>query len=329
MYDSPVVGPPRSAFSTARTKPKVLLVDNHREVLTSVSRMLACDFDIAAVATDGHETLDVSQRVDPDVIVLDITMPGLDGFQTAQELKRAGSRAAIVFLTMHESEEYVVEGFRSGGRGYVVKTRVHQDLAHAINRVLAGQLFAPSLKSLDAIAAGGIGHAVRFFPDDPTLVHEVGTFLHVALSRGDSVSVATRQSVREGLAAYLQARGWNVAASGIYGRFRAIDSADVVSTIMRGERLDVDRLAEVAANLDRRRLATAEGPTARMILVGEISVPLFSSGNPAAAMEVERVWNELTRALPILTVCCYPATFFDHKLQETFSAVCAEHWAVA
>jgi len=329
MYDSPLVRPSRSAFSTATTKPKVLLVDDHREVLTSVSRVLAPEFEIAAVATNGHETLEASQRVDPDIIVLDIAMPGLDGFQTARELKRAGSRAAIVFLTMYESEEYVAEGFRAGGRGYVVKTRAHEDLARAMKRVLAGQLVAPSIKSLLTIADGGGGHAVRYFSDVPKFVQEMGDFLHLSLHRGEAVAVATQTPIRTGLARHLQGLGWNVQESGTHGPYRAIDSADVLSAIMRDEHIDVDRFAEVIEKLERHRIATAQGPTPRLVVVGELSVPLFLSGNPTAAMEAERLWNQLTHSRPFFTVCCYPATFFDDRSPETFSAVCAEHWAIA
>ena len=291
--------------------------------------MLACDFEIVGVANDGYETLDACQRLDPDVIVLDVAMPGLDGFQTARELKRSGSRAAIVFLTMYESEEYVGEGFRAGGRGYVVKTRAYEDLARAIKRVLAGQLVAPSIKSLLTIAGEGGGHAARYFSDVATFVQEMGDCLHLALRRGDAVAVATQSPIRTGLARHLQGLGWNVQESGTHGRYRAIDSFDVLSSILRDGHIDVDRFTEVIEKLDRHRVETAEGPTPRLVIVGELSVPLFLSGNPTAAMEAERVWNQLTRALPFFTVCCYPAAFFDDRSPETFSAVCAEHWAIA
>ena len=67
-------------------KPKVLLVDDHPDILKSRLRLLSFDFDIVGIATDGRQALEAAQRLDPDIIVLDITMPGRDGFQTAQDL---------------------------------------------------------------------------------------------------------------------------------------------------------------------------------------------------------------------------------------------------
>src|SRR5262249_46890914 len=160
--------------------------------------------------------------------------------------------------------------------------------ARVMKRVLAGQLVAPSLKSLLAIADIGGGHAARYFSDVPAFVQEMGDFLHVALHRGDAVAVATQSPIRAGLTRHLQRLGWNVQESGTHGRYRAIDSSDVLSAIMRGEHIDADRFAEVIEKLERHRIATAQGPTPRLVVVGELSVPLFLRGNPTAAREAER-----------------------------------------
>ena len=82
-------------------KPTVLLVDDHPEMARSVCRLLTFDFQVVGLASDGDEAIDAAQRLDPDLIVMDVAMPGRDGFQTARELERIGSRAKIVFLSMH------------------------------------------------------------------------------------------------------------------------------------------------------------------------------------------------------------------------------------
>ena len=86
--------------SAPHSKPKVLLVDDHPDILKSTSRLLSFDFEIVGTASDGYQAVDAAQRLDPDVIALDITMPGRDGFETAQQLVQIGTRARIVFLTM-------------------------------------------------------------------------------------------------------------------------------------------------------------------------------------------------------------------------------------
>ena len=173
---------PRTFAANNGRKPTVLLADDHSLVLESVSAILADDFDIVAAVSDGRQALQASLRLDPDVIVLDVTMPELDGFQTANELKRAGSRATIVFLTMHQADEYVAAAVNSGAQGYVLKTRIHSDLAGALDHAIGGRVVVPSLTSLLAVAdANGAGqHAAHFrgngrlYLDDQGQVPEPG-----------------------------------------------------------------------------------------------------------------------------------------------------------
>src|SRR5262245_47046937 len=122
-------------------KPSVLVADDHPQVLESVSRLLEADFRFVDETTDGRRALESCRRFDPDVVVLDIAMPGLNGFQVARELKRTGARAKIVFLSMHASDDYVATAIASGADGYVVKTRMRPDLNRALHHVLAGRRF--------------------------------------------------------------------------------------------------------------------------------------------------------------------------------------------
>src|SRR5678816_1271123 len=110
-------------------KPRVFLVDDHRGVLNRVSALLAHECDVVGTATDGRQALDAVRALDPDAIVLDINMPGLNGFQTMQALEQAQSRTPVVFLSLIDADEEIREAFRRGGRGYVVKTRMADDLS--------------------------------------------------------------------------------------------------------------------------------------------------------------------------------------------------------
>jgi DNA-binding response OmpR family regulator len=323
-----VIVPPAASRSAA-PKPTVLLVDDHRDVLKSVSRVVAHDFDVVGLATDGREALDAVHKLDPDLVVLDITLPGLDGFQTAREFARRGSRARVLFLSMHETEEFVTEGFRSGGRGYVLKRRVHQDLVRAIQSVVAGQLFAPTLKSLYQLTTDEGRHTVQFYDDDEMLIDGLSRFLAMALRCGDAVSVVMREHIRAGVADILDAQGWRVSDGGAHGRYQAFDAADALSSIMRGGVPDADLLAKVVDGMERTRLSVVEGPARRHTIVGEMSTPLFVKGDAEAGMEVERLWSQVTRSLPFLTLCCHPAPHFEAQPAELFSELCGEHWAVA
>jgi CheY-like chemotaxis protein len=307
----------------------VLLADDHRAVLRSVSRLLAADFDVVAAVADGSQALDASRRLDPDVVVLDVTMPGLDGFQTAQELKRIGSRAKIVFLSMHEEEEYVATAVASGASAYVLKTRIRSDLPSALSHALAQRLFVPSLASLLAVVDGRGAHAVQFYANSQSFLDEVSRFLGLVLRRRDPGVVLAAGPNRVGLMERLEASGVDVAGAIRARRLLVMDAADAVSQIMRDGRVDPERVAEMIDDLERLRVDVADGPGSRLTIIGEVAVLLCQQGSLEAAIQLERLWDDLTRPLPFLTVCGYPTDCLRAEIDpELFFNVCAHHGAV-
>ena len=127
---------------------RILLVDDNQAMLADLHEELASDgFTIAGTAHDGEDALQLVASLDPDVLVIDITMPGLNGFQVATRLRESHPRTKILFLTIHEEPEYISAAFTTGAYGYVSKRRLNSDLAHAIREVFAGRTFlSPSLQ---------------------------------------------------------------------------------------------------------------------------------------------------------------------------------------
>jgi CheY-like chemotaxis protein len=320
---------PRTSRRNDERKPTVLLADDHALVLESASALLADDFEVVAAVTDGRQALDASLRLDPDVIVLDVAMPKLDGIQTARELKRVGSRAKIVFLSMHSADEYVVAALRSGAQGYVLKTRIHSDLKSALDHALAKRFFVPSLTSLFAVADPEAGrHAVQFYANDRAFLDDLAGFLGLALHRGDSVAVVGTDVTRAGIAQRLNGGGWDVAGASAEGRYVALDAGDALSQLLQDGRPDAESVAEIVDCLDRSRVA-ATGSQSRLTIFGEMSAVLIQNGNYEAVSRLERLWTDLTTALPFVTLCGYPIQCFNPKERpELFASVSAEHWAV-
>jgi DNA-binding NarL/FixJ family response regulator len=125
---------------------RVLLVDDNGEMLTDLRDELSADFEIAGTADSGEEAIREVLRLDPDVIVLDITMPVMNGLQVASSLRDMHRRTKILFLTIHEEPEYISAAFSVGACGYVTKRRLASDLALAIREVSVGRNFlSPSL----------------------------------------------------------------------------------------------------------------------------------------------------------------------------------------
>jgi DNA-binding NarL/FixJ family response regulator len=119
----------------------VLLVDDNKEILARVRAALTPACVIVAEVTDGASALAAAKALRPDVIVLDISMPGMSGLEVASFLRRQQSTAAIVFLTVHDDAQLVDAAMQSGGTGYVLKTRVSTDLLHAVQEARAGRSF--------------------------------------------------------------------------------------------------------------------------------------------------------------------------------------------
>jgi DNA-binding NarL/FixJ family response regulator len=106
-----------------------------------VVRLLRRDFEVVAAVTNGEALLEAAARLNPDVCVLDISMPVLNGIETANHLKKISSPAKVIFLTIHNDKDSVGAAFKSGAEGYVFKTRMAADLIVAVKEVLAGRTF--------------------------------------------------------------------------------------------------------------------------------------------------------------------------------------------
>ena len=310
----------------APARPRVLLADDHIHFLESVRRLLADAFDIVATAASGRKALDLARRLRPDVVVLDVSMPDLNGFQTLEQVRLDGLETRVVFLTMHEDDEFVVAAINAGAHGYVLKSRIYPDLISAIDHALAGRLFVPSLTSLSTVA--GSRHAVQFHGNDGHYLDEISQLVAATLRSGEQVVVITSEANLIGVAERLQARQMNVAMLAERGQYVAQDSALALADVMREGKPDKERLAEMVHSLERLRLAAPNGP-GRLTIVGDMTVSLCRNGDFEAALEVERIWDELTHELPFFTVCSYPIDCFEHEeARNQLQNVCAEHSAV-
>ena len=116
---------------------RVLLADDHEAMLDRVTRLLATECNVVGTATDGQQALDAAMELEPDVLVLDISMPVMNGIETARRLKEAGSETRIVFLTVHDDPDFAREALEAGALGYVIKQRIASDLVAAIKKAHA------------------------------------------------------------------------------------------------------------------------------------------------------------------------------------------------
>ena len=125
--------------------PRVLLVDDFPPMLERAADALAATCDIVGAVQDGSTALHAAATLQPDVIVLDIALPDMSGFDVAARLKLVGSTAAVVFLTLYEEAETIEAAKAAGGLGYVVKRRLDAELATAVHEARAGRPFVSKI----------------------------------------------------------------------------------------------------------------------------------------------------------------------------------------
>ena len=134
-----VIAPPINVKRMSQIR--VLLADDHEMILARVRELLDKDFDIVGTVSNGRDALVEVQRLDPDVLVIDISMPGLDGLQAVSQLRCTRCRTRVVFLTVHKDQDFVAAAFSAGASGYVAKSDVATDLVPAIHEAMQGRTY--------------------------------------------------------------------------------------------------------------------------------------------------------------------------------------------
>jgi DNA-binding NarL/FixJ family response regulator len=126
-------------------RPRVLLADDHELILGAFEKLLANDCEIVGKVTDGRALVDAAEKLRPEVVVLDIGMPQLNGLEAARKIKQSLPDVKLVFLTMNEDADVAAEAFRAGASAYLLKRSPASELATAIREVMQGRSYVSSL----------------------------------------------------------------------------------------------------------------------------------------------------------------------------------------
>ena len=132
----------RSATEKGRPPAKLIIADDHRLVRSGMRSMLESETDLAVVgeAENGLEAIDLSRSREPDLVLMDVRMPVMDGIEATRALKAELPEVAVLVVTTHESQEYLLEAIRAGAAGYVLKESTKEELLQAVREVLRGEL---------------------------------------------------------------------------------------------------------------------------------------------------------------------------------------------
>ena len=135
------------------TRPRILMADDHLMLLEAFKAMLAPDFDIVGLVTDGRTLLEEFARLNPDVVVLDIGMPLLNGLDAGRQLKAQRRSVKLIYLTMNPDPDIAGEALRLGASGYVLKSSAAQELKQAIQEALRERSYITPLITRDVVGS--------------------------------------------------------------------------------------------------------------------------------------------------------------------------------
>jgi DNA-binding NarL/FixJ family response regulator len=153
------------------TRPRILLADDHAMLLEAFTALLKPEFDVVGTVTDGRMLVEAFARLDPDIVVLDIAMPLLNGLDAGRQLRAQRRSVRLIYLTMNPDPDLAGEALRLGASGYVLKSSAAHELLQAIREALRGRSYITPLITRDAVGSLIGQRAAR--PDLTTRQREV------------------------------------------------------------------------------------------------------------------------------------------------------------
>lgn len=307
--------------------PRILIVDDFEGFRRFISRTLQQrpGFDIVGEAADGLEGLQKARDLQPDLILLDIGLPRLNGMEVASHVRRVAPAAKILFFSGESDLDLAQEALRLGA-GYVHKPRADTDLLSAIAAVLIGEQFvSPGLEISRAADDAPHRHEVQFYSAEFVLVESFARFLGIALKDNNPAIVLATKSHRKSLVEKLKRDGLDIDSAIRQGTYISLDAAGMLSMIMVNGVPDCIRFFQglIAS------VGTAAKKTHSRVAICECVGILCALGNIKAAIELERAGNDLIRTHNVDILCGYPLSGFHGGDDDpAFATICGQHTAV-
>jgi len=307
-------------------RPRIVIADDHRDLLDAIRSILAPACDVAEAVTNGEAAVDAVMRVRPDVVILDMAMPRLDGLQAAARIKASGSAARVVFLSNHAGDDFVVAGIARGAAAFVPKMHMARDLLAAVLHARAGRTFVPSAAILPRCQGSTAArHALQLFADDASLVRSVVAFFETALAEGGAIVANVTAPHRQAIEGALRAIGVDVAALLQNERYIARDADETIAALFERGLPDQGQFDALFDPVVERALAAADGPTPHVAVYGESAPVLGARGETEAMLRLERLCTKFVAARPVSILCGYPTDMPCREATLRSAAICQEH----
>ena len=335
---------------------RVLLVDDYAPFRQFARSALEKnpDLQIISEVSDGLEAVQKAQQLQPDLILLDIGLPSLNGIEVARRIRKHSPRSKILVVSENRSWDMAEEAMRSGADGYVVKSDAASDLLPAVESILNGKQFVsgafaghyptcpaeahidnhPDLNNVVTLnprqnVKTARPHEVGFYSDDRWFLQDVTQFIGTALEAGSAAIVAATESHRNSLPPSLKAYGLDIGAAIEQGRYISLDAADTLATFMLHGKLDPTRFMKAFGDIIITAAKAAKVENPRVAIFGECVHLLLAQGDAEAAIQMEKLGNQLTNKYDVDILCGYSVDRLHRRMDvHIYQRICAEHSAV-
>jgi DNA-binding NarL/FixJ family response regulator len=348
------IASPQKWGTLATSRIRVLVVDDFepfRSFLRSALKQKP-DLEVIGELSDGLAAVQKAEELRPDLILIDIGLPKLNGIEAVRQIRKLVPYAKIIFLTQESSDDVVQTALNLGASGYVVKAWAGSELLPAVEAVLQGGQFVsgrvtghdprevrdrrhPSkdqpLQTAPGSGRAGISrrHEIMFYSAETSLLESFTLFIAAALKAGNVAMVITTESRRADIRKRLQARGVDVAAAVEESRYIALDVAETLFAFMFNGMPDEARFEKVTGDLIHTAAKAVDGDHSRVSACGECAPTLCAERMGEAAIRVEQLWDEVAKKYRIDILCGYSTSGFHNDAdRHILQRICAEHSAV-
>ena len=280
---------------------RLLVADDHAEMRALIASLLKSEFDVVATVADGQAAVDATVALHPDVVVLDIAMPVLNGFEAAAIIRDLPDAPRIVFCTAHDDAEFAKAAFALGTTALVLKRDLLVELVSAVRRALKF-------------------HGVYFYEDVPSLSHTVASFIGEGLVADQPAVLIATASHGAAIREQLTEMGVDAEGRIEQGELLMLDAEQVLNCFM------VDRLPNAGRFEDTMNpiIDRAAGSRKRMVRAyGEMVDVLWRNDQEAAAVSLEILWSQLIARRKCSLLCGYSLDAVGKG--DGYNRICDQH----
>ena len=308
-------------------RPRVLIADDHPTVLQTTAAILSPHFDVIAAVGDGQAVLEEAAKTSPDLFVLNIAMPKLDGLSAARRLVEKHSGCKIVFLTAQDDDDYISEALRIGAQGYVTKQRSQTDLVPALKLVLSGGFFISPNAFVGALESKRAGHIREFYSDDLLFYQHTARTVCTAPANGETVFTFL-SNIGIGLVRKeLEKQGFDSMRAIRRGQYRVFSFETAMPLLANENRPDFARFVALFSATLRRAVVRSEERGCNMTIISDVTVMLLKHGcGYEVARNFEAVWDTILPNHDRVIECGYPvAQLACKQTREALSKLCKNY----